>query len=168
MSLLPAFDSLSLLGFAVLLLWAAWSDIRSLTIPNRVSLGIALLYPIHVLAAPYPVDWTGGLAVGGSLLLVGFIAFSLNLIGGGDAKMVAATGLWAGPTLLFPFLFYTALIGGGLAMLIWLHHRLVRAGSVGMLHLTQAEAGFSKRPMPYAVAIAIAGLYVAFTIISVS
>jgi len=168
MPLLPALDFLSLLGFGALLLWAAWTDIRSLTIPNRVSLSIALLYAVHVLTAPQPVAWLDGLLVGGGLLALGFLLFALNAIGGGDAKLLAAASLWAGPGLVMPFLLYTVLIGGGMAIVMWLHHRLSRAASPAGFFVTQAEADFGKRPMPYAVAIAIAGLYVAFTIMSLS
>ena len=58
MALIPSLEQLLVQGFALLLLWAAWSDIQSFTIPNRVPLAIALLYPAHVIASPVPVaNW---------------------------------------------------------------------------------------------------------------
>lgn len=152
-----------LLGFAALMLWAALSDVRSLTIPNRISLAILLLYPAYVLASGLTVNWTGGLIVGGALLAAGFVLFAFGMLGGGDAKLVAAGGLWAGPDLLFDYLLLTAFAGGVMAVALWLHHRYTKATVPSLIFSTAADADFAKRPMPYAVAIAAGALYVAFT-----
>lgn len=155
-----------ILGFASLMLWAAATDVRSLTIPNRISLAIIMLYPAYVLSAGQPVDWSGALIVAGSLLAVGFAAFAFGLLGGGDAKLLAAGALWAGPSQLMEFLFLTALAGGGMATVLWLRHRLSNAPAPVLLFSTPSDADFAKQPMPYAVAIATGALYVAFTNLS--
>ena len=164
MSELPMLAEATLLGFMALLLWAGYSDLRSFTILNRVCLGIALLYPAFVMASDQSVNWCGALLLAGGLLVAGFVLFSFRLIGGGDAKLFAAVALWAGPGLILPFAFVTAFAGGAMAMGYWLHHRMKRAASIGMLFVTPTEEGFSKQPMPYGVAMAIGGFYVAFTI----
>ena len=163
---LPIIAQTATLGFAVLLLWAAYSDVRSLTIPNRISVAIVLLYPAYVLASPQPVDWLTALGISGATLGVGFVLFAFRFLGGGDAKLITAAVLWAGPTHLLSFLFLTALAGGGMAVLLWIRHRMSGAVSPGLFFLSSGDADFAKQPMPYAVAIAAGGLYVAFTILS--
>jgi len=167
MTLPPITAQICILGFASLMLWAAATDVRSLTIPNRISVAIVMLYPAYVLAAGHPVDWSGALIVAGSLLAVGFVAFALGLIGGGDAKLLTAGALWAGPAQLMEFLFLTALAGGGMATVLWLRHRLSRAAAPAMLLSTPSDPDFAKQPMPYAVAVAAGALYVAFTNLSI-
>lgn len=154
-----------LLGFCCLMLGAALNDVRSLTIPNRISIAIALLYPAFVLSSGLPIDWLGGLLTGGGVLLVGFVLFALGGLGGGDAKLLAAGSLWAGPQLVLPYLFLVALAGGVMALAMWLHHRLAKAVIPSMVLVTRSDEGFAKKPMPYAVAIATGALYVAFTIL---
>lgn len=154
-----------LLIFCCLMLGAALSDLRSLTIPNRISVAVALLYPAFVLSSGLPIDWLAGLLTGGGLLLVGFVLFALGGLGGGDAKLLAAGGLWAGPDLVLPYLFLIALTGGVMALFMWLRHRLAKAVIPSFALVTQSDEDFPKQPMPYAVAIASGALYVAFTIL---
>ena len=151
--------------FAILLIWAAYSDARSFTIPNKLPVSIALLYPAYVIGTPMPVDWVGALMVAGIVLVVGFCLFACKAFGGGDAKLMAATTLWVGPAMMFDYVFITALAGGLLAAGMWFQHRLSRAVSIGHILVTSDEEDFGKRPMPYGVALALGGLYVAFTIL---
>jgi len=87
--------------------------------------------------------------------------------GAGDAKLFAATALWAGPELILPLGLYTTLAGGVMVLFMWFQHRLARAPSASMILLTPTDANFSKQPMPYGAAIAVGGLYVAFTLLQV-
>ena len=159
--MLTTVSYLAILGFAALLLWAAYCDVQSLTIPNRISVAVALLFPAFGLTGTHEIEWLPSLAVGGSVLFAGFLLFAFKLIGGGDAKLLAAVSLWAGPALVLPFLFVTAVAGGGMAALLYVRHRI--AASAGLPFLAPASPDFAKQPMPYAVAIAAGGLYVAFT-----
>lgn len=161
--MLIAVSHVAILGFAGLLLWAAYCDVQSLTIPNRISLAMVLLFPALALTGTHEIDWLPSLGVAAAVLVAGFLLFVLRLVGGGDAKLIAAASLWAGPDLVLPFLFVTAVAGGGMAMVLYMHHRI--AGSTGWIHLAPASPDFAKQPMPYAVAIAVGGLYVAFTFI---
>lgn len=149
-------NQLALLGFAVLLVVAALSDIREFTIPNRVNAAIALLYPAYVMSSATPVDWPMAIVIAGCVLLVCAGLFSLGGMGGGDAKMLAATSLWAGPSLVLPFVIVTTLVGGLLSLVVWM---CVRFGPmVGM-------AAVKTRPIvPYGVAIASSGLLVVYTL----
>ncbi len=158
----------TLYGFIGILVASAWTDIQSYTIPNTFSAAILFLYPVHVMAAPAPVDWAGGLAIGAVSLVVGFVCFALRLFGGGDAKLLAVTGLWAGPKLILDFLMLTALAGGVLAIILYFRWRVAQAPSLRMVLVTRPDGDFGKQPMPYGVAIAAAGLYVAFTFLGIA
>ena len=159
---------IAILSFAGLIFSAAISDILRFRIPNRCSLALVLLYPAYLLTASQPVDWISAIGVAVACLIVGFLMFSMKACGAGDAKLFAAAALWAGPELILPFGLYTSLAGGVMVLFMWFQHRLARAPSVGMILHTTADAGFSKQPMPYGAAIAVGGLYVAFTLLRVN
>ena len=163
---LPYLAQFAVLVFAVLCIASAVSDVRSLTIPNRYCLSIALLYPVYVLATGQGVDWIGGMIVAAAFLGAGFTLFALKLLGGGDAKLLAAIGLWAGPDLFVEFLIVTVLFGGLMSVTLWLRHWASRTPAPSMSGSTEADPGFVKQPMPYGVAVAAGALYVAFTLVS--
>ncbi len=161
---LPDTSLVAVLGFAGLLVAAAISDVRTMIIPNRYCLAIALLYPAYVLSTGAGIDWLGALAICSVLLVVGFLLNLGRIVGGGDAKMLAAVALWAGTELFVEFLVITGITGGAMALTYWIRHRMSRAASVGLFFLAPPDPNFAKQPMPYAVAIATGGLYVAFTL----
>lgn len=148
------------------LLGAAVSDIRRYLIPNRYPAAIALAYCLY--AASQPLDQTlWGLAAGGVAFVFCAILFASGIIGGGDAKLLAATALWAGPSLAPSFLMYTVLAGGLLA-LAWLtpFRRLMPAApqtAEPSVETGAAQSGLRSRfhqPTPYGAAIAAGGFYV--------
>jgi prepilin peptidase CpaA len=165
MTPLPEIYQVVVLCLAGLLVAAAISDARHLIIPNRYCLAIAILYPAYVLSVGHEVDWIGAVAFGSGLLVLGFFLHLGKIAGGGDAKLLAAVALWAGPGLFFDFLVITGVAGGAMALGLWLRHRLSRTAGPGMIFLTSSDPDFAKQPMPYAIAIASGGLYVAFTLL---
>jgi prepilin peptidase CpaA len=111
-----------LVGFVFLMSYAAVSDVRSYTIPNELVIAVCLLFPLAMIMTGMPVKlalWH--LLAGLVLFFCGFALYSARIIGGGDAKLLAAAALWIGWSQLPPFLVYTALAGGAVAigMLIW-------------------------------------------------
>ena len=109
----------ALCATVLLLATALWSDLRRREIPNRLVVGVALLWGMTALLAP---RWLGaaplaGLACGGMMLLVGWGLHAAGWLGGGDGKLLAALALWLGPADLGLALLMTALIGGGLILL---------------------------------------------------
>lgn len=160
--------TLTILSFAGLVFSAAVGDILRYTVPNRVCLAAVLVYPAYILAAPYPVDWAPAAVLAGAALALGFVLFSLRVWGGGDAKLFAVVALWAGPAHFLGLTLLTALSGGVIAIYLYIHHRLTRVSSPGAITLSNAEAGFERQSMPYGAAIAVGGLYVAFTLLRVS
>jgi prepilin peptidase CpaA len=136
----------------VLLVWAAAVDLLTRAIPNTVVLLLALCFGVFALAAGMPaVQVVAHLACAGVVLACGFFLFSYCLIGGGDAKLLAAASLWFGFDSLLPFLAGTAL-AGGLLSLAWL---AVSAASIQMGRETALA-----RTVPYGAAIAAGALAV--------
>jgi prepilin peptidase CpaA len=151
---------LVLLVFPAAMAIAAAMDIVSMTIPNRISLALVAGFILVSLLVPMP--WiTLAVHVGVALLvlLVGFALFAFGFLGGGDAKLLAASALWFGWPDIGSFLVYTALFGGVLAVVLVsvrrmpLPAKLARIDFVSRLHDVNEGA-------PYGVAIAAAGLLV--------
>ena len=145
--------------FPALVIAAAVTDMASYTIPNRLNLALAAVYPMAALMLGRPPAEVGvGLAIGFAALIVAMGLFAAGWIGGGDAKLFAAVALWLGWPALAAFVLTTALAGGALALLLlnvrsaWLKPYLAGAPAwLGRL-TTTGEA------VPYGVAIAIGGL----------
>ena len=56
--------------------------------------------------------------VAAAVLVVAFLCFTRGWIGGGDAKLAAATVLWLGFGHLADYLIYASLLGGALTLLL--------------------------------------------------
>ena len=90
-----------------------------------MSLGLVAAFFVIALIAGMPAqEVLLHLAVGAALLVAGMLLFSLNLVGGGDAKLLAAAALWIGYDQLVPFLFYVTIFGGALALILLAYRRL--------------------------------------------
>lgn len=165
MDLSAATAQFTILAFAGLLIMAAASDCRSLTVPNRFSLALLALYPSFVIASGGNIDWMSGLLYAGIAFALGFVLFALRICGGADAKLLAAVTLWAGPALFVPMLFYITMTGGLLALALWVRHKMLRAATPAAVFFVSSDPAFAKQPMPYAVAIAAGGLFVALRLL---
>jgi len=127
-------------------------------VPNRIVVALALLF---FLAAPLAGLGLADMGVHAGLALaalaLGFTLFSLGLVGGGDAKLFAASCLWLGPQAIVPYALYAALIGGvlGLLLLFWRAQPLpaMLASKGWLVRLHSPNEG-----MPYGIALAAAGL----------
>lgn len=143
--------------FAILLLIAAANDIATMTIPNWVSIVMAAAFPVFALAAGHTLAFIGfHLAVGAIVLVLGIGLFSLNLLGGGDVKVIAAASVWTGLSGFAPFLTTMLLVGGVLAVGLVVVRQFAqpREGRPAFLNRLLDR----KRGAPYAVAIAAGGL----------
>mgnify|MGYP000853156380 CR=1 FL=1 len=133
---------------ALLLVYAAIGDIRTRTIPNWLNLAIALMAPLlwhYSGLAPWP-----GMAIQFGIALICFVlftgAFALNMMGGGDVKLIAALALWLPAGKLVPFLLVMSIIGGLITLGMWAREKIRKSGTV--------------LEVPYGVAIALAGLWI--------
>ena len=78
----------------VSLVLAAGSDLRCRLIPNHLPLAIAASFGIAALAEPSAMTVLAAIAVAGGIFVTGLLLFALNILGGGDVKLLAATALW--------------------------------------------------------------------------
>ena len=152
-------DALLLL-FPALMAFAAASDLLTMTIPNRLTL--ALVAGFGVLALAVGLPWQAVLlhvAAGALMLLVCFALFAFNWIGGGDAKLAAATALWLGFGALMEYLLLATVAGGVLTLAILsLRQMPVPPFANGWAWLGRLHDG--RNGVPYGVALAGAALAV--------
>lgn len=152
------FHSVALLFFPLLMAFAASSDLLTMRISNKLVLFLTLGFVVLAIVVEMPLQhFAMHVLCAFIVLCVAFGLFAMRLIGGGDAKLAAATTLWLGFGLTLPYLAYTALLGGALSLIILTLRRLpltpqlARYGWLQRLH-------DSKQGIPYGVAMAIAGL----------
>ncbi|MCO5090254.1 prepilin peptidase [Bosea sp. (in: a-proteobacteria)] len=146
--------------FPFAMAYAAASDLVSMTISNRLCLflvGSFALCAVLLGLSLAEIGWH--LAAGGLVLVIAFGLFAAGWIGGGDAKLAAATALWFGFDQLMPYLTISGVLGGLLTMLVL----MLRSGPLPELaenwswlrRLHAANAG-----VPYGIALAFAALLI--------
>lgn len=146
--------------FPIVLVLAMLSDVRRFIIPNALSILLAVSYPLVAWLAGLPLQTILlNLALGAGLLVAGIILFIMRVFGGGDAKLIAAVGIWTGLEVLLPFLAYMAIIGGALALALLLFRRVKLAEALARWNWLK-ELHQRRHEVPYAVAIGLAGLLV--------
>jgi prepilin peptidase CpaA len=146
--------------FPAVMAFAASSDLFTMTIANRISLiligGFVLLAALSGMSG---ADLTSHIGAAAAVLAVAFACFACGWIGGGDAKLAAATALWLGFGHLFEYLVYASLIGGALTLLIIQFRTMplphVLAGREWAERLHRQGGG-----VPYGIALAAAALVV--------
>ena len=153
-------DAIRLLLFPALMAFAASSDLLTMTISNRVTLilvagffALALFTGMNLNA----VMWHSVAAL--AVLAVTFVFFAQGWIGGGDAKLAAATALWLGFDHLLPYVLYASIFGGILTLAM-IRFRLMPlpaalAGQDWVKRLHKLDGG-----VPYGIALAAAALLI--------
>jgi prepilin peptidase CpaA len=149
-----------ILVFPAAMAFAGAMDMLTMTIPNRVS--IVLVAAFAVAAAMVGIGWwalASHIGAGLLMLTIGIGMFALGWLGGGDAKLLAATALWLGFDHLLPYILLTGIAGGALAIVIMTYRNLMPplwlARQEWAMRLHQAKSG-----IPYGMALAAAGLHV--------
>lgn len=159
---IPYLYILSVSAAFALALFAAFSDLTRLTIPNWISISICTLYPIAVLTSSVEIDWILGLAVFSVVFVCGFLMFVLGWLGGGDVKLISALSLWAGFSGIFPFLL-TTIIAGGILVPIIIFREVIRMSDLdGGFILKVMVALRGQLQIPYGVAISLGSLFIFF------
>jgi len=153
-------DVTRLLLFPALMVLAASSDLLTMTISNRLSLALAgSFFPLTIVIGMSLPAIGMHLAAAALVLAVCFGFFSMGWMGGGDAKLAAATTLWFGFDYLLDYLIYAALFGGALTLLLIQFRKLplpeALARQSWILRLHETGGG-----VPYGIALAAAALTV--------
>lgn len=154
-------EALIFVVFPFCMVFAMVSDLLSMTIANRVS---AILVVSFVIVSPFAgmdlFTISGHFAAAIVVLCVTFALFAAGVMGGGDAKLLASTALWMGPSVvLMEYLTYGAIFGGAITLAILMYRGSVVAAYSGhnifLRNLADEKAG-----IPYGIALGAAGLYV--------
>jgi prepilin peptidase CpaA len=154
------FDSLALTVFPLAMIFAAFTDLLTMTIPNRLSLFLTGAYFLLALYLHTPLETIAlHVSCGLVMLALTFTMFLRGWIGGGDAKLAAASALWLGWGLLFDYGFIASIAGGALTIVIIAlqHYQLPEKllSFTFINRLAQKNCG-----VPYGIALAFAGLMV--------
>ena len=153
-------DAALLIFFPALMAFAASSDLFTMTISNRVSILLVAGFLVFAFLAGLPLNVVGmHLLCGAATLVITFTLFAFGWIGGGDAKLAAATALWLGFSHLMEYLLIASVAGGiltlGLLQLRTLPMPAMLARQKWIARLHNFETG-----IPYGIALALAGLLV--------
>src|SRR4051812_11795765 len=153
-------DAVRLLVFPALMAFAASSDLFTMTISNRITLALVGGFAaMAFMSGMSPTDVLAHAGAAAAVLAVTFLFFARGWIGGGDAKLAAATALWFGFDHLAVYLLYASIFGGALTLAM-IYFRFMP------LPQMLADKEWAKRlhrldgGVPYGIALAAAALLI--------
>jgi prepilin peptidase CpaA len=155
----PTLLHLSILAFfPVLMALSASMDLLTFTIPNRLCAVLALGYLVFaVLLGVSAADILLNISCALAILVIAFVMFNFGWIGGGDAKLAAATAAWLGWTAILNYGLAAALFGGILTLILLSARAAPLPAVFGrvewLARLHNVNTG-----VPYGIALAAAGL----------
>ncbi|MEL6373890.1 MAG: prepilin peptidase [Pseudomonadota bacterium] len=154
------FEYTLLFIFPAAMMFAAFFDLFTMTIPNKVSIALVAGF---ALVAPFSgLPWaTIGMHVLAGALMLGVCVFMFwrGWMGGGDAKLLSAAALWIGFDHMLGFATLVAICGGLLAVAILLYRSILPPswllGQSWALRLHEKKGG-----IPYGIAIAAGAIWI--------
>jgi prepilin peptidase CpaA len=148
------------LVFAFTMIYAGVTDLTTYKIQNSLLLPFLLAYAVLAPFAGFTAHEIGlSAAVAAGVLLGGFMLFARGWIGGGDAKLAAATALWFGADHTLAYLLGTAVVGSVLTLAI-LQFRVLALPDSLKNRTWIARLHSRGSGVPYGVAMAVAALLV--------
>jgi prepilin peptidase CpaA len=153
-------DLVRLLLFPTIMAFAASTDLLTMTISNRVSiLLVAGFFALALLTGMAPLQVLSHAGAGAIILIISFGLFTCGWIGGGDAKLAAATAVWLGFDYLLNYLLYASLLGGALTLLL-IEIRLIPLPELLAGQFWAQRLHRQGGDIPYGIALAGAALLV--------
>ena len=146
--------------YAAALCYGCISDIKSLKIPNAVSVIVLALFFLNWLGAAPGEDLTKHLIVAGAALFLGFGIYVAGFMGAGDIKLITALMLWAGTRDGFAFLIVMTLIGGIFASLLLIARKSMAVWPSAQNYIPSRRLRMwaQRGIFPYGIAICTAGV----------
>ncbi len=149
-----------LIFFPFLMIYSAFSDLVSMTISNKVSLAlmagfVGFAFWIGMDLNEFAWHW----AMFGIVLVASLGLFAVGAIGGGDAKLAAATALWLGWEHTLSYFLIASIIGAFLTLLLvrlrgnMIPSRVAKIDWIARLY--RADTG-----IPYGIALGAAAMVV--------
>jgi len=153
-------DAIRLLLFPAMMAFVASSDLITMTISNRVSLIVAgAFFVLAVMSGMTVADIGMHVGAAFAVLVVTFAFFARGWIGGGDAKLAAATALWLGFDQLPNYLVVASLFGGLLTLAI-MRYRLMPLPALLKNQQWAERLHRMDTGVPYGIALALAALVI--------
>ncbi|EFL89849.1 prepilin peptidase [Ahrensia sp. R2A130] len=151
--------------FPLCVIYATFSDLLSMKISN-LTCGVLVL-GFFILAPLSGMGWQA-IAIHSSVavaaLVMGMSFFSMGVMGGGDAKLIAAVSLWLGLGLTLPYILAASLLGAVVTLVIvGLRKAKPRLPQAFRDWRVMAKVLDRKEGIPYGLALGPAALVV-FTI----
>ncbi len=139
---------------------AAASDLFSMKISNRICIIFACTFVLMAFALGMePWSILMHTAAGLAMLVLGFGMFAFGWIGGGDAKLFAATAAWVGWAHLIEYALWISLVGGALTLMFILMRTLPLPFGLDRMEWAN-RLHSAAHGIPYGIALSIAGLLV--------
>ena len=156
----------SALVASALLLVAAWCDLATRTIPDGISVALAIL-GLLARAAEGPVPAVASFLVAAGLFAALLPLHARGAFGGGDIKLITALAVGFPPLSTADFLVATVMAGGVLGV-VYLSLRLLpepaplaprpRSWPPRRVIALERRRASRRGPLPYAVAVAAGGV----------
>ena len=146
--------------FPLLMIYAALSDVLTMTIANWISVALVFAFcALSIYTDMHLAEFAMHASCAVTVLVVTFIMFAKGWIGGGDAKLASATSLWMGWSNMADYSMLFALLGGVLTLII-IYLRFAPLPSALARHAWIARLHNKANGVPYGLALASAGLIV--------
>jgi prepilin peptidase CpaA len=130
-------------------IWAAWSDLKRMKIPNTSVLAMAAVWPLLGWFLVPMSAWLWGFALMAIVFVAGFLLYLTGTFGAGDAKFAAAmAGLFVGGSIGEILLIIFLCMIGSLAI-----HRLLRSLPVVRNATPDWESWTKRRYFPFGLAL---------------
>jgi prepilin peptidase CpaA len=156
---------------SALLLSAAWTDVASRLVSDRVCVAMAIVGGVLQLLLVGPLQLGESIVI--ALILFGALLFlhGRGMLGGGDVKLLTAVAIGLSPLGILRLLAVTALAGGVLAFAhlamrrlprphpAFSHHRNGYGWQLRRIYVVERWRILRHAPLPYALAIACGGIW---------
>jgi prepilin peptidase CpaA len=144
--------------FPAMMIYAALSDLLTMTISNRISIILVAAFVVLVPVVGMDLETAGlHVAAGAIVLAVTFACFAMGWIGGGDAKLAAVIALWLGLDHTLAFVVAASVYGGVLTLAI-LSFRGYMLPAFAVRHAWVQRLHDKSSGVPYGLALAAAAL----------
>jgi prepilin peptidase CpaA len=134
----------------------SYADLRTRRIPNEFIVGILALAALRMALIKDPNAALYTLVANAALFVATFLLFWRGLLGGGDVKLIGATGLLIGYHDVFAFLFVMTVSGALIAVAMVAYDKLGPRRTTTIA--SEDEEPPARLTVPYGVAIAVAAM----------
>jgi prepilin peptidase CpaA len=142
----------------MLLVACAFQDFVYMKISNVLTAALAVLFGLWAATVGLSIEQVLlHTSVALAIFVAGAVLFRFSLVGGGDVKLLAVTGLWAGPALVVSHLVLTSFLAAGILGFLLFARRMC-FGALGAVMMPALPALQPGAGVPYGAAIAVSAI----------